>query len=86
MKKTDFNSNYVFICPPSLEVLEERLRGRGTETEESLQKRLTLAVTDMEYGRATGNFDLVVVNDNLEKAYLELEKFLKEKYPSLEKV
>ena len=86
MKKTDFNSNYVFICPPSLEVLEERLRGRGTETEESLQKRLRLAVTDMEYGRATGNFDLVVVNDNLEKAYLELEKFLKEKYPSLEKV
>lgn len=86
MKKTDFNSNYVFICPPSLEVLEERLRGRGTETEESLQKRLILAETDMEYGKETGNFDLVVVNDNLEKAYLELEKFLKEKYPSLEKV
>jgi guanylate kinase len=40
MKKTSFSSNYVFIMPPSEEILKERLKGRGTETEESLEKRL----------------------------------------------
>ena len=83
MKKTDFNSNYVFISPPSMSVLEQRLRSRGTETQESLETRLKLAVTDLDYGNEEGNFDIVIVNDHLEKAYLELEKFLKEKYPSL---
>ena len=83
MKKTDFHSNYVFISPPSMSVLEQRLRSRGTETQESLETRLKLAVTDLDYGNEEGNFDIVIVNDHLEKAYLELEKFLKEKYPSL---
>lgn len=36
--------------PPSMEVLEERLRARSTETEESLQKRLAMAKIEMEYG------------------------------------
>ena len=37
MKKTDMNPHYVFIKPPSMEELEKRLRGRNTETEESIQ-------------------------------------------------
>ena len=85
MKKTSFNSNYIFIQPPSLEVLEQRLKQRGTESEESLKKRLELAKIDMEYGNAEGNFHLVLVNDNLEEAYDKLEKFLKEKYPELKR-
>lgn len=85
MKKTTFNSNYIFVCTPSLEVLEERLKGRGTETEESLKKRLELAKVDMEYGKAEGNFDLLIVNDKIEDAYRELETFLKERYPELQK-
>ena len=85
MKKTTFNSNYIFVCTPSLEVLEERLKGRGTETEESLKKRLELAKIDMEYGKAEGNFDLLIVNDKIEDAYRELETFLKERYPELQK-
>lgn len=36
--------------PPSMQVLEERLRARSTETEESLQKRLSMAQIEMEYG------------------------------------
>ena len=85
MKKTTFNSNYIFVSTPSLEVLEERLKGRGTETEESLKKRLELAKVDMEYGKAEGNFDLLIVNDKIEDAYRELETFLKERYPELQK-
>ena len=80
MKKTSFNSNYVFVCPPSMDELEVRLKKRGTEDEESLRKRLDLAKTDMVYGKEKGNFDLVLVNDKLEEAYSQLEKFLKENY------
>jgi len=83
MKKTEFKSNYVFISPPSLEVLEQRLSKRGTETEQSLRKRLDRAVTDMQFGEAEGNFDLHLVNDDLNVAYTELEQFLKSRYPDL---
>merc|ERR1719270_2796979 len=83
MKKTNFNSKYVFVCPPTMEELEVRLKKRGTESEESLRKRLDLAKTDMLYGTKEGNFDLLLVNDNLEEAYSKLEKFLKENYSQL---
>lgn len=39
--------------PPSLKELERRLRGRNTETEESLEKRLTTAKIEIEYGKKT---------------------------------
>ena len=83
MKKTSFQSNYIFVSPPSLEILEQRLKGRGTETEESLKKRLEAAKVDMVYGEAKGNFDLVIINDKLDEAYNILETFLKEKYSEI---
>ena len=84
MKKTTFNSNYVFIMPPNTKVLEERLKGRGTETEDSLKKRLDLATRDMEYGQTEGNFDIIIVNDDLDVAYASLMEFLKEKYTEIQ--
>ncbi len=67
----------VFVSPPSLEELENRLRKRGTETEESLKKRVGKAGKEME---SAPLFDRIVVNDNLEKAIEEtrllVEKFL----------
>ena len=83
MKKTDLKSNYVFIAPPSMEVLEQRLIKRGTETEQSLRKRMDRAVIDMQFGEAEGNFDLFLVNDDLNVAYTRLEQFLKSRYPDL---
>lgn len=50
IRNTDLNPLLVFIMPPSLAELERRLRGRNTETEESLQKRLNTAKIEMEYG------------------------------------
>ena len=58
----------VFIQPPSLDVLAERLRGRATETDETLAKRLARA--EMELGFAK-SFDTVVVNDDLQQAVAE---------------
>jgi guanylate kinase len=71
-----FPARYVFIAPPSEEELEKRLRGRGTEKEESIQKRLTQAKVELEYAKVPGIHDRVIVNDDLEKAYKELEEFV----------
>jgi guanylate kinase len=63
----------IFILPPSLRELERRLRGRETDTEETIQRRLGEAVADMSYW---DEFDHVVVNDDLENAASELEAIL----------
>jgi len=70
------NPRLVFVKPPSLEELEKRLRARGTETEESLAKRLGAAAQEMEYGEEEGNFHIIIVNDNLEEAYVALRDFI----------
>ena len=54
VKKTDLNPRYIFIQPPSLEALEKRLKGRGTESDESLAKRLSAANAELTYGEETG--------------------------------
>lgn len=78
IKLTDLSARYVFISPPSpaLSTLESRLRGRGTEKEESIQKRLLQAKNELEYSKTPGVHDLIIVNDDLETAYKELESFI----------
>ncbi|XP_017262567.1 guanylate kinase 1b isoform X2 [Kryptolebias marmoratus] len=78
IKETDLNPIYISIQPPSMEVLEKRLRDRQTETEESLQKRLEAARIDMELSKEPGMFDIVIINDDLERAYEELKAILNE--------
>jgi len=63
----------IFIIPPSLQVLEQRLRGRGTETEEQIQRRLARARG--EY-READFYDYVVINDNLDTAANELNAII----------
>lgn len=63
----------IFVRPPSLEVLEQRLRARGTDDEASLRKRLGKASFEMEHASL---FDHVVVNDKLEEALKEAEKII----------
>ena len=60
---------YVFFLPPSLEALEQRLRGRGTESDEQLALRLATARTDLEHGDL---FDYVVVNVQVDDAVADL--------------
>lgn len=60
----------IFICPPSYETLESRLRGRHTEDEETIKKRLEQA--KIEFERAE-KFDYKIVNDDLEMAVKSLE-------------
>ncbi len=63
----------IFILPPSFEELESRLRGRHTETEESIQKRLESTKLEMKNSKY---FDYQVVNDNIENAVSRLEEIM----------
>ncbi|PWY66140.1 guanylate kinase [Aspergillus sclerotioniger CBS 115572] len=76
VKRTDLHARFLFLAPPSVEELERRLRGRGTETEESLMKRLTQAKNELEFSKEPGAHDKIVVNDDLEKAYTELRDWI----------
>ena len=64
----------VFIAPPSMTELEDRLRGRGTESEETITKRMTTARTECAH---VGEFRYVVVNDDLDKAIDDLKSIIK---------
>jgi len=76
---------FLFVAPPSMEVLARRLKGRGTETEEKIQVRLAAAKGETEYGLAEGNMDAVVVNDELAASYQELVAALAKWYPAVKR-
>ncbi len=67
----------VFVVAPSFEILEARLRGRGSESEERIQRRLTTA--RQELARAN-EFDHVIVNEDLDRAVAELERLVRERF------
>ena len=74
---------YIFIAPPSMQVLEKRLADRGTESIESLARRTENARQEVEYGLSPGIFDYVVVNDDLDDACRQFAAAVKNAYPDL---
>ncbi len=69
----------VFVMPPSIEVLEQRLRSRGTDSEEAIVKRLGRSAEEL---KQAPHFDVTIVNDDLQRAVNEakqiIEKFINE--------
>ena len=65
----------IFIQPPSIEALRQRLEGRGTDTPEVIEDRLAKASYELTFAP---KFDKVIVNDDLEKAQAETLEVLKE--------
>lgn len=66
-------ARYVFLMPPDDATLQQRLRGRGTETEEQVRRRLRTAEAELA---AAGEFDHVIVNDDLGQTVAELVELL----------
>lgn len=64
---------YIFLLPPSLEELKRRIEGRGTETPESLRRRLANAVAEIQIGR---EYTYVVVNDSVDRAAAQIEAII----------
>lgn len=67
------NALAVFIMPPSIDVLRERLVSRGTDSPENIEKRISKAAEELTY---KDKFDKILINDNLESALKEAEKLV----------
>ena len=61
---------YIFVLPPDMDELEKRLRGRRSESEEAMRRRLNAAASEV---KAIEGFDYVVINDELEEALAHLK-------------
>jgi guanylate kinase len=75
VRQTRGDSVQIFIAPPDPAVLRQRLRGRGTDSPEAIDKRLQVA--EQELG-AQDDFDHLIVNDDLDKAAGELEGIVRD--------
>lgn len=64
---------FVFIAPPSIEILEDRLRSRGTETEESIQVRLNNAKGELD---KWDKYNYLIINNDLEQAVEDMEHLI----------
>ena len=73
------NALSIFVMPPSVAALRERLTGQGTDSPETIEKRIAKAEQEISYA---DRFDYVVINDDLQQAIAEVEtlvaKFIKE--------
>lgn len=83
VKASPLSPRFLFISPPSLEVLEQRLSGRGTESADKIAIRMKNASEEMAFGTASGNMDLVYVNNSLAAASDDMSKQMLEWYPSI---
>lgn len=67
----------VFIMPPNMAELERRLRDRRTDSEDSVQRRLSQAREEIEHAESIPcPYDIVIINESLKEAFEELEGFL----------
>lgn len=64
---------YIFVAPPSFETLRERLTGRGSETPDQIEKRVSLAREEYDM---KDNYDFVVINDNLDDAIKNIKDII----------
>lgn len=78
IRNTEFNPTLVFVKPPDMTELKNRLKTRSTETPRSLEARIECAKSEMEYGNIPDNFHKVIINDDLQKAYGDLKNFITE--------
>ena len=74
-KKFGANALSIFVMPPSIDVLEERLRNRKTDSEDRIKQRLSKAAQEIEL---SDDFDVIIENDRLEEAISQATKVVNE--------
>ena len=67
------NALAIFVMPPSIEILKQRLEARGTESDEKIRNRLNKAALELKFAR---KFDVILLNDNLAEALSEAEQLV----------
>ncbi|WP_457568455.1 guanylate kinase [Desulfurobacterium sp.] len=73
VKKNYPDAVLIFILPPSLAELERRLKSRGTEDEETVEKRLLIARRELKFAT---RYDYIIINDKINEAYKKLESIV----------
>ena len=81
VKLSILKCKYIFISPPSMDSLEDRLRKRGTESEENIIRRLKQASDEISYGELNGNFDSIITNNEVDIALSDIIQSLQDWYP-----
>lgn len=76
LKDQAYAARFIFISPPDMDQLGQRLRQRGTDSEEKIQERLKIANKEIEHAKLDGFHDKTIVNDDLETAYQDLENYI----------
>lgn len=80
LKREGFEAVYIFINPPSLKALRERLEKRHTDTEETINLRLSYATEEMDQAKY---YDVVITNDELESSYAQFKTLIGQKEKEL---
>lgn len=83
VKTSDLSCRYLFIAPPTIDHLKERLMMRSSEKEHEIEVRLRNAIHEIAYGHEEGQFEKVIINDDFEAAYRELVHTIKTWYPHI---
>ena len=78
IRKTDLHPLFIYISPPSYEILERRLRARKTDSESAIDKRLKESKESMEFSQQPGVYDHIVLNDQLDEAYKNFKALLRQ--------
>ena len=76
IRKTDLHPVFIYISPPSYEILEKRLRARKTDSDSAIEKRLKESKESMEFSKEPSVYDHIVLNDKLDVAYKDLKEVL----------
>jgi guanylate kinase len=73
------DSLHIFILPPDEPTLMKRLRERGRDSDEEINKRFRLAKREIHMARGSRAFDHIVINDTVEKAVAQISEYIKQK-------
>jgi guanylate kinase len=74
IRKSDFEAVFIFLLPPSMEILEQRLRDRGTDSKSKIEQRLREGNPEIAMARI---FDYAVINDDLDTAVGEVQEIIR---------
>jgi THO complex subunit 1 len=76
VKDNDYNARFIFLAPPDVGELEQRLTKRGTDTPEKIKERLEIAAAEIKQSEIEGFHDKIIVNDDLNATYGTLEAYI----------
>ncbi|KAF8865868.1 hypothetical protein BDZ45DRAFT_611620 [Acephala macrosclerotiorum] len=76
LKAQGYAARFIFLAPPDIPTLEQRLQRRGSDEAEKIQQRLEIAKKEIEQSKLTGFHDKVIVNDDLEVSYKALGDYV----------